>query len=147
MWICALCSAMFLAVFNLAYGAERKDLIEKNNIPSRVQQFMKAHFGTTIAQAYHDDGKLKVETTTNQEVEFDKNGNWKEIENSRRQALPASVIALLPAPARSYLKAHHPDGIIYEISRNNKGYTVKMAGDKVKVRFDMQGSYVKHKKL
>lgn len=68
---------MFLAVFNLAYGAERKDLIEKNNIPSRVQQFMKAHFGPTIAQAYHDDGKLKVETTTNQEVEFDKNGTGK----------------------------------------------------------------------
>ena len=94
MCICALCGAMFLAVFNLAYGAERKEFIEKNDIPPRVQQFMKTHFGTTIAQAYHDDGKLKVETTTNQEVEFDKNGNWKEIENSRRQALPASDMIL-----------------------------------------------------
>lgn len=147
MWICALCSAMFLTIFNLAYGAGHKEAIETNDMPTRAQQFMKAHFGKATLYAYRDDDKFKVKTSTYQEVEFDKNGRWEEIENTRHQSLPASVIALLPAPAHSYMTAHFPGGIIYEIKRDDKGYVVKMEGEKVKIRFDPQGNYVKHKSL
>ena len=145
MWICALCSAMFLTIFNIAYGAERKEAIETNDMPTRAQQFMKAHFGIATLHAYRDDNKFKVETSTYQEVKFDKNGRWEKIENTQHQSLPASAIALLPTPAHSYMTAHFPGGIIYEIKRDDKGYVVKMEGEKVKIRFDPQGNYVKHK--
>ncbi len=145
MWICALCSAMFLTIFNIAYGAERKEAIETKDLPTRAQQFMKAHFGIATLHAYRDDNKFKVETSTYQEVKFDKNGRWEKIENTQHQSLPASAIALLPTPAHSYMTAHFPGGIIYEIKRDDKGYVVKMEGKKVKIRFDPQGNYVKHK--
>lgn len=147
MWICALCSAMFLVIFNFASAAEHKEAIETSNMPPRAQQFMKTHFGKTTLHAYRDDDKFKVETTSHQEVEFDKNGRWEEIENKQHQSLPTSVIALLPAPVRSYLTAHYPRGIVYEISRDDKGYIVKVEGEKVKIRFDSQGNYVKHKSI
>ena len=145
MWICALCSAMFLTIFNIAYGAELKEAIETKDLPTRAQQFMKAHFGIATLHAYRDDNKFKVETSTYQEVKFDKNGRWEKIENTQHQSLPASAIALLPTPAHSYMTAHFPGGIIYEIKRDDKGYVVKMEGKKVKIRFDPQGNYVKHK--
>ena len=145
MWICAFCSAMFLATFHFAYGAGHKETIETNEMPPRAQQFMKTHFGSAALHAYRDDDKFKVETATGQEVEFDKNGRWEEIENTQHQSLPSSVIALLPAPARSYMATHHPDGIVYEIKRDKKGYVVELGGEKVKIRFDSQGNYIKHK--
>ena len=55
------------------------------------------------------------------------------------------LFALLPAPARSYMATHHPDGIVYEIKRDKKGYVVELGGEKVKIRFDTQGNYIKHK--
>ncbi|MDE5622397.1 MAG: PepSY-like domain-containing protein [Alistipes sp.] len=55
-------------------------------------------------------------------MEFDRNGEWKEVE-VRTGSIPAAII---PQQIRQYLDQNYPDTPVRQIDRDRRGYEVKL---------------------
>ena len=103
-----------------------------------AQQFIKSHFGNSkvaIAKMETDwlDKSYDVIFTDGNKLEFDKQGNWKEI-NCKYSAVPAGVI---PAQILKYVSENYPDAKVLKIERDKKDYEVKLS-NRWELKFDLQ---------
>ncbi|MDO4692440.1 MAG: PepSY-like domain-containing protein, partial [Porphyromonadaceae bacterium] len=79
-------------------------------------------------------------------IEFDRNGQWREIECLiDGAALPANILAILPAPIVQYVQRNYPGIGIHEIERKSYGYKVELVNDK-EILFDRNGELLSDNK-
>lgn len=98
----------------LKFDAKGK-LISKNEIqeqnafvkklPILAKNFLKQHFDlSAIISVERDDDGYEVKLTNGIEIEFDLQGNWKEIKAKKDLiSLPSSILALLPRNIQNYI--------------------------------------------
>lgn len=131
--IIAICS---LFAFNINANAGKDVPISTQQLPAVSQKIIKAHFSKwKVAMAKMDDGwfdkDYDVVFTNGAKIEFDKNGNWKEID-CKYSAVPNGII---PVKIRKYVKSHYPHSKILKIERDRKGYEIEITGD-VDIKFN-----------
>lgn len=122
-------AVMVLAVVFAAKASDDTP-ISVEQLPESAQKFIKAHFADEkIAVAKKDNDIYKVEYKVvfinGNKIEFDKNGEWKEVD-CENSIVPASII---PAQIKSYLNENFPDRKVTQIekkSKRNKGYEVEL---------------------
>ena len=98
-------------------------VITYDQLPQAAQTFLKQHFGKKvplIVTADYDDYTIRYES--GEKVEFDKKGNWKDLEcyNSK---VPADVV---PDQIASYLKQNYPGKAVFKLERHRSVYEVKL---------------------
>lgn len=131
-----------------AMGKDGKELNVKD-LPDLAQRSLKAYFpGTSVVKVEKDNESVpgvKVsktfEVTLNDgtQVEFDKNGNWVEVESP--QAVP---MRLIPGKIVMYLNTNHKGVAVKEIKKTSKaGYEVELANG-VELLFDKQFKFIGH---
>lgn len=81
--------------------------------------------------------KYEVILTDRTEIEFDKKGNWMEVD-CKKNAIPG---ALVPVFIKDYVKTNFPNQIITKIERNGTGLEVELAND-FSLKFNKQGKFV-----
>lgn len=81
--------------------------------------------------------KYEVTLTDRTEIDFDKKGNWMEVD-CKKNAVPA---ALIPASVKDYVKANFPNEIITKIERKSTGIEVELAND-FSLKFNKKGQFV-----
>lgn len=117
---------MILAlVFSLCLPAKADGdkVITFDKLPAAAQALLKEHFADKtplVITADWDD--FKVAYPSGESVEFDKKGNWKDID-CRLSAVPE---ALIPAQISSVIEQNFPGAVIVKIDRDRKGYEVKL---------------------
>lgn len=117
---------MILAlVFSLCLPAKADGdkVITFDKLPAAAQALLKEHFADKtplVITADWDD--FKVAYPSGESVEFDKKGNWKDID-CRLSAVPE---ALIPAQICSVIEQNFPGAVIVKIDRDRKGYEVKL---------------------
>lgn len=91
------------------------ELISKNEIqeqsvfvkklPLLAKNFLKQHFDLSgVISVERDDDGYEVKLTNGIEIEFDLQGNWKEIKAKKHIiSLPSSILALLPRNIQNYI--------------------------------------------
>lgn len=79
----------------------------------------------------------EVTLTDRTEIDFDKKGNWTEVD-CKKNAVPA---ALIPASVKDYVKANFPNEIITKIERKSTGIEVELAND-FSLKFNKKGQFV-----
>ena len=90
----------------------------------RVITFDKQNFADKTPLAITADrDDYKVMYQNGEKVEFDKKGNWKDIECKGSQ-VPS---ALIPADIAASVNAKFPGATITEIDRDRRGYSVKLS--------------------
>ncbi|MDE6451507.1 MAG: PepSY-like domain-containing protein, partial [Odoribacter sp.] len=104
--------------------------------PSKAQHFIQQFFsGNTVAYAKIDkdflDKNYDVVFTNGEKIEFDKNGEWKEI-NCKFTTVPDAVI---PEQIKSYVTKQFPQAKVLKIEREHKGYEVKL-NNKLEIKFN-----------
>lgn len=112
--------------------------IKITQLPESAQQFIKMHFAESkvaIARMESDwfDKKFDVIFTNGNKLEFDKKGNWKEV-NCKYSSVPFSV---LPSSIHKYMSENYPDVRVINIERDRKYYEVKLS-NKWELKFDLQ---------
>lgn len=148
MWIISLLSALFIWIAIPMNADDAKEMNSMQELPQSVQTFLQKHFpGTAINKIYLKNwGEYKVKLADGIQIEFDKDGNWEDIENSRHQALPQSVVSLLPQATRDYIAKSYPNARIYEIEKEKCGYEIKLhGGEKIDLYFDANGNFLRQK--
>ena len=145
LWITALLSALFISYALFVYAERREKVINAEDLPQNVQQFIASHFlNEEVSDArIVKYGFYKISLTDNYKALFDRQGKWLEITSDKNSMLPELIIALLPQPSQSYLAKHYQNYNIYSIEQNRQGYEVKIDGEKkMKIFFNHKGNLI-----
>ena len=117
--------ALLAIVLTLSFNvkADNDQVITFDQLPASAQALHKQYFGDKVPLVITmdwDDYTIIYES--GEKVEFDKQGNWKEIE-CKRSIVPQKLI---PNQIKTHVKATFPEATIIGIDRNHLGYEVKL---------------------
>lgn len=99
--------------------------------------FTKPHISYIKIESEFLSKKYEVILTDRTEIDFDKKGNWTEVD-CKKNAVPA---ALIPVSIKDYVKTNFPHEIITKIERDGSGLEVELAND-FSLKFNKQGKFV-----
>jgi hypothetical protein len=129
-------------VFGLSANAQ-KTVIKKEALPANAQTFLKAHFGSKKPSYIIEDKEVlsteyKVQFDNKTEVEFDKKGNWKEVDGNSSK-IPSTII---PKKIASYVKDNFRKEKITKIEIGTFGYETKLTNG-LELKFNLKGDFTK----
>ena len=112
--------------------------IEVSQMPQIAQTFIKQHFADrkiALSKMESDFFQKSYEVifTDGDKVDFDKKGNWTEV-NCKHSSVPVAVI---PAPILTYVKKTYADTKVLKIERDDKDYEVALSNH-MELKFDTQ---------
>ncbi|MBQ9466669.1 MAG: PepSY-like domain-containing protein [Muribaculaceae bacterium] len=103
--------------------ADRDQVITFKQLPAAAQALHKQHFADKVPLVVTVDwDDYTVIYESGEKVEFDKQGEWKEVD-CRVSAVPS---ALVPAQIKQHVKATFPGTQIIAIERARRGWEVKL---------------------
>ena len=109
---------------SLTMSADDDDrVITYDQMPQAAQTFLKQHFAKKVplvVTADWDDYTIRYES--GEKVEFDKKGNWKDIECYSTK-VPAAVV---PEQINAYLNQNYPGKLVIKLERHRSVYEVKL---------------------
>jgi uncharacterized protein YuzE len=128
-----------LVLFTITIGtasAEFDRHITLEKLPLAARKFINTHFPeASITFAKSDNGvwnpEYEVRLNDGTKIEFDKKGNWKDIE-CKHASIPT---ALIPTAIAEYVKKHHQQSKIIKIERNRHGYEISLSNE-LEITFD-----------
>nr|WP_294480121.1 PepSY-like domain-containing protein [uncultured Bacteroides sp.] len=130
---------LLVCLFTLQTVARADDdkPIQVTQMPQTAQQFIKQHFADSkVALAKMESDffykSYEVIFTDGNKVEFDKKGDWTEVD-CKYGAVPVAVI---PAAIKQYVTTNYPDANILKIERDKKDYEVKLS-NRIELKFDL----------
>lgn len=110
---------------SLTMSADDDDrVITYDQLPQTAQSFLKQNFSKKvplIVTANWEDYTIVYES--GEKVEFDRNGNWKDIE-CRTSKVPADLV---PDQINAYLNQNYPGKIVVKLERRRMGYEVRIS--------------------
>ena len=112
---------LFMVCLPAKAGSDRVITFEK--LPAPAQALLKEHFADKVPLVITADwDDYKVAYQSGESLEFDKKGNWKELD-FKFSAVPA---ALIPAQVAAVIEQNFPGAAIVKIERDRKGFEVKL---------------------
>ncbi len=127
------------AMFCVVAASAQEKMIEVSQLPQTAKTFISTHYKSdkvTIATAERKEYKVLFESGT--KVEFDAKGEWKEVENKRKVAIPNAIV---PANIAKMVKAKFPKNIIVTIEKDGKFVDVELDNG-VELKFNSKGELV-----
>ena len=118
-----------LFVMNFVVLAGNDKPIQVSEMPKAAQLFIKNHFADlSVAMAKIEtdflDKNYDVVFTNGNKVEFDKKGNWTNVDCEHTQV----PVAILPEAIRQYVAKNYPDAKVLKIEvTDRKGYDVELS--------------------
>ena len=122
---------LFISLFamNFVAWAGNDKPIQVSEMPKAAQLFIKNHFAdlsVAMAKVETDfqDKNYDVVFTNGNKVEFDKKGNWTNVDCEHTQV----PVAILPEAIRQYVTQNYPDAKVLKIEvTDRKGYDVELS--------------------
>ena len=138
-----LSSIIAVAVCVISYSCSAENnIVNVQDLPQTIQSFLSSHFqNTSVSVAIKDGNDFEIRMDNGWEIEFDHKGQWENID-CKRDEVPASVIALIPETAVSYLNSNFEKAFITEISKDRSGYDVELSNG-LDLRFSSKGNLKK----
>lgn len=118
-------------LFSTTAVADNSLPINFEQLPIAAQNFIKKHFkAADVATVLKDKELLSVSYDVIMEdgttVEFDKKGNWNDVDG-KHKAIPTAIV---PAAILQYVQKNYPKQYIVQLERNSNGrYEVELNND------------------
>lgn len=125
-----------------ACNAQEKNITVKQ-LPAKAQMFIQTNFPNQATSYIIEDKDLtkteyEVRFTGGAEVEFDGQGNWKEVD-ANKTLMPAGVI---PTKITAYISQHYKGKQVEKIEQKARGYKLEFT-DGLELKFDPSGNFIK----
>ncbi len=121
---------LFVGLFaiQMMVVADEDKPVEVSQLPQKAQQFIQQNFASSkVALAKMDteflDKSYDVIFTNGNKVEFDRAGNWTEVD-CKQGEVPTAIV---PDAIRQQISSTYPDATIRKIERDRKYYEVKLS--------------------
>lgn len=139
-------TALFILMFLFAGGlvSAQDRAISPNQLPKTAKTFLYAHFkGIPVSSAVEDReiygvDEYKVYLNNGMKMEFDSNGNWKEVDG-KHQKLPYGFI---PISIRNYTTRNFPNTHIVKVEKKRWAYKAELSNG-LELEFDKNGNFKK----
>lgn len=122
----------------------QEKFIQLNALPKTAQDFMSSHFNHEKVSLVKSEKDLlspieyKVVLTNGTKVEFDKNGNWTEVDGKKR-AVPQDIV---PASIKEHVKKSFPNNEIVQISKSSREIEVELTSG-IDLKFNKKGEFIR----
>ncbi len=134
---------LFIILFlfsSFAYSLAEEIIISPNDLPENVKTFVQKYFpGTNIMYAEIDYNEYDIRLNSGTEIEFYKNGEWKEIKSY--QNFPAEI---LPTPVVQAIKKAYPKSLIIKAEKIWNGFEIK-TNNMIEIYIDSKGKILGQK--
>lgn len=131
---------LFLVLFvgQSAVLADNDKSVQLSEMPQKAQQFIKSYFsGNKVALSKMDtdffDKSYEVIFTNGDKVEFDKKGNWRDVD-CKYSHVPTPIV---PIKILNYVKSNYVDQKILKIDVDKRGYEIKLSNG-IELEFDLK---------
>ena len=136
--------AGLLLGFVISAKAQKK--IETTELPKPAQEFLQKHFSKTTVEsaqkdAEHGEKGYEVKLKDGTEVEFWKDGSYREVDGDDKP-IPTDFI---PASVKDYVSKNYPNEKITHIDYGHKDLDVDLTND-IDLEFTKEGKILKDKK-
>lgn len=117
----------------------KDSIITADRLPDAARSFINEYFAeNTISYIKKDRGltntSYEVVLQDGTEIEFDKSGNWDNID-CKRNSVPTGLV---PAAISEYVQVNFPGQLIVKIDREAFGYEIELSSD-LELKFDKNG--------
>lgn len=119
--------------------------ISFEELPQKVKDFVRTHFSAYDVLKVEKklraskNGKLyELDLSKGIDLEFDKNGDWLEIETPRSVGVPEAII---PQGIKAYVNENYPNEIITSIEKKRYGFEIELGND-LDIKFDKQAGFL-----
>ncbi|HEX9151744.1 MAG TPA: PepSY-like domain-containing protein [Flavobacterium sp.] len=134
---------MLLMVIIVTLTNAQGKKISSSELPKDASAFLAKHFpGIPINRASkdweHGEKGYEVRLTDGTEVEFTKDGSWREVDGHKK-AIPTAYI---PKSIVAYVKANYPNEQITHIDKGHKNVDVDLT-HRIDLEFDTNGKFLK----
>lgn len=125
--------------------ASNKNIKNESKLPLVSKQFIKKHFPTekisyVIIDVEGLSSNFEVKLSSGKEIEFYKNGDWKEID-AKKEAIPE---AILPEKILQYVKDNFEDDVfVVQIEKKILGIEVELS-NKLEIDFTSKGKFIRY---
>ncbi len=131
-----------VALMSMSCDNDEPRVIDFNALPKVSQEFVNTHFADKqISIVYLDkdfmDKDYEVIFTDGANIDFNKNGEWTDVEDRDYNGVPDAII---PAKILSFVKQKHPNNYIIEISKDRNEYDVEL-NNSLDITFDKSGNF------
>lgn len=128
---------LFSAIAILVSSCDNEMTVPQEQLPAKSQQFLEQYFGDfDISYIIEDYDSYEVKLVNEYEIEFCKNGEWKEID-CKNDPVPAGIA---PQAIYDYVNTNFATCFIVKISHDRKGYEVELNND-LELEFDKHGNF------
>jgi hypothetical protein len=145
--------AMLFATSTTFASCDKDVIITESKLPAESRMFLQTHFaGVEVVSVVKEiDGFEKDYSAylkNGFEVDFRRSGAWDGVEGYR-EAIPESIIGLLPAGIETYVTANYPGLSIVKVNRENWGYEIEVGrnsghGDDIELDFTGSGEFFRY---
>lgn len=124
----AVVALVCLVTFQINAMADNDKPISITQLPTTAQQILKKYFPSKkVALAKQETGLFEkaydVVFNNGEKIEFDRKGNWTEID-CKASSVPAGLV---PARIANYVKSTYPGTKILQIEKDDNEYEVKLS--------------------
>ncbi|MBQ6202059.1 MAG: PepSY-like domain-containing protein [Prevotella sp.] len=113
----------FVMTMCFTVKADNDRVITFEQLPAEAQTMLKSYFADKVPLVITVDwDDYTVIYQSGEKVEFDKKGNWKDL-NCKTSAVPT---ALIPEQIKASVKKAFPGATIIKLVRDRRGYDVKL---------------------
>ncbi len=120
----------------LAVACNKND--DKDRLPALASDFISAYWPqASIGSVVKDEGEYKVFLNEGTHIEFDRKGNWEEVNN-----IHGIVTAFLPAALTQHTGATYTSAFIVSVSKDKRKYEVELSNH-LDLEFDLQGNFLR----
>ncbi|MBO4814554.1 MAG: PepSY-like domain-containing protein [Muribaculaceae bacterium] len=114
---------MVAILIGFSAKADHDQVITYNQLPANAQALLKEYFANKVPLVVTMDwDDYTIVYDSGEKVEFNKQGEWKEID-CRTSFVPT---ALIPEQIKANVKTSFPGTTILKLDRNRRGYEVKL---------------------
>jgi len=137
---------LVIALLMLTVSASAQKKIEVTELPKPAQDFLKKHFSHTSVEiakkdAEHGEKGYEVKLKDGTEVEFWKDGSYREVDGGDKP-IPTDFI---PENIKAYVAKKHPNEKITHIDYGHKDLDVDLTNN-IDLEFTKDGKILKDKK-
>lgn len=124
--------------------AAQETVIDQSQLPANAKNFVTKYFSdATVSQAVKDKGMVKTEyevrLSDGSKLEFDGDGNWKEVESKTKSL---SEMSFILQSIRDYAAKNFPTYQIRKIEKGSRKYEVKLTNG-LELEFDLSGKFLR----
>lgn len=134
-----------VAAVSLSASAKDKYTRDTSLLPKAAMTTIDNNFKAKVSVIKVDKelGRIadyEVILTDGTEIEFDRNGNWKNIETQESKSVPEKFV---PSAVSQYVKANHKGARIVGIEKERRGYDVELSTG-IDLKFDKAGRFLRY---